>query len=424
LGADLIVVTVQTYYYYSGSNPPVTVTDNHGNVYTPGPGDGSNAYGYVQIWYCVSPTTASSGHTFTVACTQPDYITLQVSAWSGVNTACPVDFAAMNGSYPNNSNRPGSITPRYAGELIISGISNPDVNATGSPRVTSPSMTVSDYDGVHGLNMVGAQAYLVTSSTSAINPTWTWSGTSVSSDYTAIMAFIPKTATLPSFNVTNDVIVAAVGYPGGTPSSFTTPKMQALHNPSILLAFAYSNGTAPLKVTATGATETFSDCGPGLVLMNGGSIGLQAFIAYNTSTASGVSFTLSTTDSTNLSYPTLMVVEITGGATSSAIDGSSGHGYLAKANATDGTGSNNLSVGPITPTSGAADLIISYFGQYSGWSLSSETSPIVWNQLGTKDMGVYSYLQSTGGSITAYATDSTPSDPYGAILLAIKPYGR
>jgi hypothetical protein len=178
---------------------------------------------------------------------------------------------------------------------------------------------------------------------------------------------------------------------------------------------ANSTETGTLQVSATGATLSFADCGAGVVQIFTSTGRIQVFIAYNTSTSSVVTFTFSQSTG-NLSYPGIVVFEVTGAATSSVVDVTAVH-----ANATGGAaGNNNLSVGPMTTN--YADLILGWFVQYNG-ALSAGTTPVTWTSISEVGGQAEYYAQSSAGSITAYANDNYSSDPYGAIALALKPSG-
>lgn len=126
------------------------------------------------MFYAYNPTVGS-GHTFT--CTAP-YAYCMVSTWSGTSTASTV-LDAQNGANSGSSNVTslaiGSITPGTTGELIISGWNWSQGPPTG--LAVSRGLTILDsYE--ESTYQMAADAYLVDSASTAINPTWSVSSPS------------------------------------------------------------------------------------------------------------------------------------------------------------------------------------------------------------------------------------------------------
>jgi hypothetical protein len=165
-GATLLVVAI-------GGASGSTVSDNKSNTW-----HSLTAYGNMQLFYAYSPTVGS-GHTFSESSSSG---ALFVYAFSGTLTTSAVFDTqnGYNGGY-GTSAQPGSITPAGSGDVLVtvqwptSGITSPSINDGFSISNTSGSG--------------GADAYLIDSASSAINPTWTWTGGSGTA--MAIAAFKP-----------------------------------------------------------------------------------------------------------------------------------------------------------------------------------------------------------------------------------------
>lgn len=182
-GASLLVVAIA---YYAGAPPP-TLSDLVGassNTWVPLTSY-SSGIGVVKIYYAVNPVVGS-GHTFTLSGTGT-FPALSVIALGGANTASPFDVE--NGSI--SSYQPGSVTPSEGNEVLITATID---NATGAICNTiDEGFTIAD-SVVNSLgNYFGlALAYLIETSATAKNPTW--SGGSGSAPCSAIATFKAATS--------------------------------------------------------------------------------------------------------------------------------------------------------------------------------------------------------------------------------------
>lgn len=161
-GANLIILWC-TGFFTSG-----TPTDSKSNTWTPLTIQTQDNNVSSQFFYCYNPTVGT-GHTFTGVSTSQDCIAVQ--AWAG---AASSPFDQQNGSQGAGSGtsiQPGSITPTAANELIVAGVDA--INSSTSPTVNS-GMTITDSSAVSPGFAFG-MAYLVQTSASAINPTWSYS---------------------------------------------------------------------------------------------------------------------------------------------------------------------------------------------------------------------------------------------------------
>jgi hypothetical protein len=174
-GATLLVA-------FQAAGTFVAPTDSKNNTWTALPQQVSGAE-KIGIYYVFNPTVGP-GHTFT--CKSTIGQTLFVSAWSGTLTTSGVFDTQKGFSTTNSANalQPGSITPAQSGELLVTNIITPQ-NDTES---INSSFTIQDTQ--YRYSDFSAWAYLVDSSSSAINPTWTPSG--ITPGAAVIAAFKPR----------------------------------------------------------------------------------------------------------------------------------------------------------------------------------------------------------------------------------------
>jgi hypothetical protein len=188
-GADLLVA-----YVASWTNlPDAAVTDSKGNTWTPRTNYDQNGVSRSRILYVENPTVGT-GHTFTVTSTQ-DFPVLCIQAWSGAATSSVYDTENGNGVTAGTSTTTGSVTPAQDDSLIVTGIC---FTASNTMSINS-SFTISnqiDYAGA--TNFGGGMAYLVQTSATAVNPTWSWS--SANSDSAASIAVFKVSGGAPADN--------------------------------------------------------------------------------------------------------------------------------------------------------------------------------------------------------------------------------
>ncbi len=184
IGASLIVISLGDGFATTTGTPPLStglppiVGDSNGNIYYCGTPNGLNNCGYgaqakgaVQEWYAIAPVTTSN---MTFSTLSGAYVTLFVQGFSGTATsplACVYDTS--NGQYCGDSVttcQPGAITPAGTGELLIS-VASSQNNITGLS--INDSFTLLGFEP-SASNSAAGNAYLVDSSASSINPTWSW----------------------------------------------------------------------------------------------------------------------------------------------------------------------------------------------------------------------------------------------------------
>lgn len=165
-GANFVVLSVG---FYNGFGP-TTPSDSKGNTYTAlTEVDATGSVGHI-LYYCFAPTVGS-GHTFTYA-RGSIFASIEVIAFSGVGSS----FDQQNGntSAASATVTTGSITPGQANTLVIAGLAFSDSSTAVS--ATLSGYTVQDFVAGASADRVGsAIGYLVLSSATAQNPTWTLS---------------------------------------------------------------------------------------------------------------------------------------------------------------------------------------------------------------------------------------------------------
>jgi hypothetical protein len=172
-GANLLVAVLVS---SNGSGAYVSA-DSKSNTWTALTARTQASGSQVQMYYCVpSPAQVGSGHTVTFQALMGFYASGYFAAFSG-SAAAPFDI--QNGATNTSAAMsPGSITPAFSDELVISGIS---MHLSSAPTVDA-SMTVLDSNGfLSGNYFGGGIAYKIQTTAAAINPVWTMS----SSDKTA-----------------------------------------------------------------------------------------------------------------------------------------------------------------------------------------------------------------------------------------------
>lgn len=126
---------------------------------------------YSRCWYA-SPATGGASQTFTLSGTSITAC-IAMEAFAGVATSSVAETQAGAVISSASTWQPGSVTVVKAGDLLISTI-NPGGSATAT---INSSFTKTDLSAVVGATHFGiAMAYLITTTGSAVNPTWTITG--------------------------------------------------------------------------------------------------------------------------------------------------------------------------------------------------------------------------------------------------------
>jgi hypothetical protein len=144
-----------------------TPTDSKSNTWTAGTLFSNSSQGvFVQGFYAFNPTVGS-GHTFTNK-SNTSFGGIFVTAWSGTLTTSGVFQSPDTGTVNSaTSIQPGSITPAGVGQLLVSCFQGENAGTVS----INDSFTILDSLSLGGVP--ARNAYLIDSSSSAINPTWT-----------------------------------------------------------------------------------------------------------------------------------------------------------------------------------------------------------------------------------------------------------
>lgn len=159
-GADLLVVAVL-------GNTSAAPTDSKSNTWV-GLTTYAGSSAGVTIWYCRGGT-AGSGHTFS---SPGGYAGLWAGAFAGSKSSGVFDLGSDVGTGTSGvaTLSPGSVTPSAPGAIIISACA---WEFFASFVSVDSGFTASGFDGVGGTTYGGAGGYLIQSSASPVNPTWT-----------------------------------------------------------------------------------------------------------------------------------------------------------------------------------------------------------------------------------------------------------
>lgn len=168
-GANFIAIVLS-----SGGGSSATISDSKSNTWT-------NLTLYVDVFrsismsYCYAPTVGS-GHTFTGSLAGKNSIA--VAAFNNVATS-PFDVENGNVGTTFGTNTPlstGSVTPSQANSLLIAGLMG-DSGLSADMSIDSSFTIANSLKGsdISGGGYSCALAYKVLTSSSATNPSWTFS---------------------------------------------------------------------------------------------------------------------------------------------------------------------------------------------------------------------------------------------------------
>jgi hypothetical protein len=180
-GADLLVVAIS--YLFANAAAP---TDTYNNTWHALTTYSLAGTGFTTIWYAYNPTVGT-GHTFTAQSTG-QYPCISVAGFAGANTTSAVFEVGTDSGAASGSSAPihtGSVAAASIGDLYIATAGG---YVDGSVTVDS-SFTVLAQDGAGGQDIFGSIAYLIATSTSPVNPAFTYVGSSFSQWSAAIAAF-------------------------------------------------------------------------------------------------------------------------------------------------------------------------------------------------------------------------------------------
>ena len=164
-GADFLVVAANV------DPATYTISDSQANTwaYYSGPTSFGGRYGV--IWYVVNPSVSSS-QTFTISGSghQPS---INVLALSGVDTASPVDqVSAGDSNLFSGTIQPGSVTPGSDNQIVLAVVGG-IIDNTTTVSVNGGFTISSQVAQADGLRDLCALAYLIQTTATAANPTFT-----------------------------------------------------------------------------------------------------------------------------------------------------------------------------------------------------------------------------------------------------------
>lgn len=243
-GASLLIITASNYL---PTNTTITISDSQSNSWTLVT-CGSAAIQSGNVFYVMSPSTSTS-HTFSVTSSN-NYAGVQISAWSGT---AALQSSTQIETYAASTLQPGSITPSTTGCLLLAY----NVFAGGASG-TVPYGTVNDsftsynpINSVFGTSVGSFPCYLIDSSSTAINPTFTENAafaTANTNDNIAMMlCFLPSTT---GVNFVGSTVYDTVVSHSSSGGALVWPSGTVAGNQAIL----WVTGDTSIALTATGWT--------------------------------------------------------------------------------------------------------------------------------------------------------------------------
>lgn len=189
-GADFLVAAIGA----EGTVGTVTITDTLSGVPTANTWTPLTYYRdsgttkWTQLYYCF-PSSVGADHVFFIATGNVNYPVIAVEAFSGGTTASVDQETGLAQASGTSTIQPGSLTPSVNDCLLVTCL-----NTAGTPSVTVDSSftkTTSINEGAS--NDAIYMGYLIETTATAKNPTWTASGGSAIA--TAFAVFSPTAIT-------------------------------------------------------------------------------------------------------------------------------------------------------------------------------------------------------------------------------------
>lgn len=167
-GATLIVIAVSD-YQANGPSPP---SDSNGNTWAALGYHPAGSVAAVELFACASPSVGA-GHTFTAGGAS-HFPTVAVAAFSGGSGVLDINDGAVVAS--GTTIQPGNATPAHDNELLITAVSGWTASEVYS---VDSGFTITDQLAYIPSNRISlAMAYLIQTTATAENPTWTSTGSS------------------------------------------------------------------------------------------------------------------------------------------------------------------------------------------------------------------------------------------------------
>lgn len=145
----------------------VVVTDSSSNTWASLTQQTQGSF-FEQIFYCYSPTTSAS-HTFTATGTST-FPAIAMLAFTGT-AGTTVDQQNGTFSTSGTSVQPGSLTPGFANEVVVTGLTTG--NGPGAFSING-SFVIGDTLQNATNSIVIGSAYWIQTTATASNPTWSW----------------------------------------------------------------------------------------------------------------------------------------------------------------------------------------------------------------------------------------------------------
>jgi len=170
LGADFIAIGATT---YGQDSSHIVISDSNGNTWTRLNNyvDGSNR-GNSTIFYCLNPIT-SADHTFAAIAGALGYVSIAVTAWSGVAVQAAFDAQNGNGGDYVTSLSTNAVSPSEGNSLVITIVSGQPQLGSPSWSITPPFTVVDAVDYSPTMHTFIADAYEVQSAATPRDITWT-----------------------------------------------------------------------------------------------------------------------------------------------------------------------------------------------------------------------------------------------------------
>jgi hypothetical protein len=166
-GASLLVFIVNV-----NANVTPAVSDNKGNTWLTAIAQvGGFAASNLIVFYAVNPAVGT-GHTFTITDTG-DVPSLEILAFSATDTTSPLGQTNGAAFQFTTTAQPGSITPAFANEVVVSAVVWTNFGGSGTLSIDSGFTVTDQIQAIGSTTVGGGAAYLVQTSAAPVNPTWT-----------------------------------------------------------------------------------------------------------------------------------------------------------------------------------------------------------------------------------------------------------
>lgn len=391
-GATAIVVNVSCAGIFQ-------LTDSKGNVWS-----ATGSYAASPLWnvlfYAANPVVGT-GHTFTIA---SPFCSAEVAAFSGVTGVLPMD-KYLTGTGTGTSAQPGSITPTNANSVVVAGIGTPSSGTIAISAIDSGFTITDTVNAGAGVTEGGGLAYLVQTSATAENPTWT--------------------LTSCTWNATNIVLISGSATPPVSPALIahtsmkftTTATTSAINTTGATLCVVNQSGFASVGTISDSNMNTWT----ALTLRTAaGSVEQRMFYAANCTGGAGHTFTV-----TGGNVGSLEVLVFSGTKTSSVFDTEAGSGTGARV--------VSFQAGSVTPAN-AKSIVVMGIGIENGnilpGSLYGIDQPFTVGDTNDPDGGhiggsVAYYVQTSAVTMNPfwYLTQSNNVAGTNAVFIAQPPAG-